>query len=217
MTALLTLVFMFSIIPSLLYFAQARGRGPGWGLIAAGEEKLGQGAYRETHVVRWKRGEAPRVVRIAAVSSFFLGQMALPGALAAFVGIIAAFEDKFASPSLCVMVLSAPTGLLVAVYLLSAGWTMLESGSGAAFKARRAARWAIAHNLVLLVGLGASAVAKPDEAPVLFTTSIYIAISIVQALLVQGAARAIEAYDAARKDDPAPVEEEILAMAGGVG
>jgi len=214
MTVLVILLFIVSIIPSALYFGQGRGRGPGWGLIAAGEEKLGQGAYRETHVARWKRGAAPPVVRVAALSSFFLGQMVLPGALAAFVGLLAVFGERHGPAALWVLELSAPTGLVVAVLLLSAGWTMLESGSQAAFKARRAGKWAILHNVVLVAALGFAVAADPREIDTVILPCIYAAVSIAQAVVVLGAARAIEAYDQARKEDPAPVHEEIVALAG---
>jgi hypothetical protein len=214
MSYLVILVIVFSIIPSLLYFGQQRGRGPGWGLVAAGDEKLGQGAYRETRVVRWKRGKAPLVVRVAALSSFFLGQMVLPGGLAALVGIFAVFADQRGPAIWWVLELSAPTGLVVATFLLSAGWTMLESGSQAVAKARRAARWAIVHNLVLVGALGVAVAADGREVEAAIVPCLYAALSIAQALVVQRAARAIEAYDLAQKNDPAPLEEEIVAFAG---
>lgn len=212
MSFLVVLGIVFSVLPSLLYFGQQRGRGPGWGLVAAGEEKMGQGAYRETRVTRWKRGKAPPVVRVAALSSFFLGQMVLPGGLAALVGIFAVLGDGHGPAIWWVLELSAPTGLVVAVFLLSAGWTMLESGSQAVAKARRAATWAIVHNLVLVAALGVAVAADGREVDSAILPCFYAAVSIVQALVVQRAARAIEVYDLARKNDPAPIEEEILAL-----
>jgi hypothetical protein len=214
MSAILVVLAVLSVVPSLLYFGQRRGRGPGWGLVAASEQKVGQGAYRETHVKRWKRGMAPPVVRIAALSSFFLGQMVVPGGLAAIAGVVFVLVESKPTAAWYVLVLSAPTGMWVAGLLLSAGWTMLESGSRAVFKARRAASWAIGHNLVLMVALGFAVAFDRRDPTVALLPCVYACVSVAQAVVVQWAASAIAAYDEARKNDPAPIDQEIVELAG---
>jgi hypothetical protein len=203
------------VVPAGLYFFNGGGRAPVWGLVAAGEKVQGDGAYRRARVTLWKRGSAPLSVRIAAISSFFLGQMIGPGGLAALVGMVVTLESLnkgHVSPLLVIIQLSSPTGLLVAAYLLSAGSAMLARADDAVPKARRAVQWAIGHNLVLLVGLGAGAALEPSEAAFAVPAAIYCCVSIAQALLVRRAASSIESYTARQNEEPAPahVEMEIL-------
>ncbi len=207
--ALFIAFLIASIVPASLYFGRGGGRGRAWGMVAAGEDRLGRGAYRDTHVVRWKRGEAPLVVRVAALSSFYMGQMALPGALIGLLGLVGLSEDNRPAAVWWVLELSVPTGLAVAIFLLSAGWSMLDSGEKAVVRARLAARWAIVHNLALFAAVGFAVAVDAREVEVTLVPCVYGCISIAQALLVRRAADAIEAYDAARAQDPAPIDAEV--------
>lgn len=207
------LLAIFLIVPVSLYFMHERGRGRAWGFVAAGEAARGTGAYRELRERRWKRGAAPLTVRIAAVSSFFLGQMIVPGALAAMVGLIAAAEILASrrGPALVVLLeLSAPTGLIVAARLLSAGSAMLVHAEDASVKARRAARWALGHNAVLLAAIAVFALALPNQADTAVPPVIYCFVSIAQALVVAKAAVDLDAYSSKQESDPAPPEGEAL-------
>jgi hypothetical protein len=193
-TLLLTFT-VFSIVPLVLYFGQGGGVGPRWGLVPAGEERLGTGAYREQTVTRYEAGTAPLTVRVAALSCFYFGQMVVPGGFAALAGIVFVFEPPPVPLVWTVLEMSAPTGLCVASFLLSAGWNLLEGDSSAVSCARRAVRWSVLHNLALLVGLGVAAAVDPSAPAACVVPCVYACLSLAQALLVQRAAAAVEAHD----------------------
>jgi hypothetical protein len=200
------------VVPLGLYFLNGGGRGPAWGLLPAGEAPRGGGAYRQTHVRAWKAGQAPLAVRLAALSSFFLGQMIVPGMLAAFGGMVAlanTFSSTRSSPLLAVLLLSTPTGILVAASLLSSGSAMLNRAYDAAPRARSTARWALGHNLALLAALGLVAALRPDEADSAFLPAVYACVSLAQAFLMRRAARALDVYAARQDADDAPPEAEL--------
>jgi hypothetical protein len=211
MVALLVVVIVFSIVPFILYLGQGGGHGPSWGMVAAGERMLGVGAYRQQQVMRWKRGSAPLVVRAAALTSFYLGQMVVPGGFLALAGLAFVFEPPSLGALWIALEISAPTGIVVATFLLGAGWAMLEGDRAAVAKARRAWRWAIFHNVGLLVALGMAVAADPREPEVCILPCVYSFVSILQALLVRRAAAAIEAYDAARQLSSPPLDVEMAA------
>lgn len=214
MAVVLINVVLFSIVPFVLYFGQGGGHAPSWGVIAAGEQPLGVSPYRQQQVMRWKRGSAPRVVRAAAMTCFYLGQMVVPGGFLALAGLSFVLEPPAPPAVWAVLELSAPTGLIVATLLLLAGWTMLEGTATAVAAARRAWRWSVAHNVGLLVALACAASFDPRQRGACIGPWIYACVSIAQALLVQRAAAAIETYNAARKLTPPPLEVEREALAG---
>lgn len=211
MAVLLVTVILFSIVPFILYLGQGGGHAPGWGLVAAGERMLGVGAYRQQQVMRWKRGAAPLVVRAAALTCFYLGQMVVPGGFLALAGLAFMLEPPSPAALWVVLELSAPTGIIVATFLLGAGWAMLEGDPAAVAKARRAWRWSIAHNVGLMAALGLAATSDPREHEVCILPCFYALVSIAQALLVRRAASAIQAYDAARKLESPPRDLEMVA------
>src|SRR5262245_10244729 len=88
MLDLVIALFAVLVLPSILYLVGARSRDV-WGLYRKGQVSAGQGLYRAAPMVIWAQGKAPLSVRAAAFTSFFLGQMVIPGALAAFPGFIA--------------------------------------------------------------------------------------------------------------------------------
>jgi len=214
MAVLLVTVVLFSIIPFILYFGQGGGHARSWGVVAAGEEQLGAGAYRQQRVMRWKPGSAPLVVRVAAMTCFYLGQMVVPGGFLALAGLAFVFEPPTPPTVWTVLELSAPSGMIVATLLLAAGWTMLEGAPTAVQAARRAWRWAVVHNVGLAVALTLAASSDPHEREACVVPLIYAGVSIAQALLVWRAAAAVEAYDAARKRTPPPPDVEREALAG---
>jgi hypothetical protein len=215
MEIILVALFLVLAIPAGLYFAHGGGTARAWGLVPDGEQVRGTGAYRVARVRLWKRGEAPVAVRVAAFSSFFLGQMVLPGALAALVGFLvtAAAALRGQAPALLVILtLSAPTGLIVAGRLLGAGTAMLSRADDAAAQAHGAARWALGHNLGLLFALGVGAAVTPGEAEMAALPAAYCLFSLAQGLLVRHAAQAIDAYLARQAEDPAPEAAELAVL-----
>ncbi len=211
MDLVLFVCVVFSIVPWVLYLGQGRGRGVTWGVVPAGEEGAGAGAYRRGTVTRWKRGSAPLVVRVAAVSCFYLGQMVAPGALAALLGLAVVFGELHALPVEGVLVLSAPTALIVIASLVAAGWSLLD---GEAARPRRVARWSIVHNLVFLALLGLATAADRASTGLALVSCVCACVYLAQAFLVLRAAAAIDAYDAARKQTPAPAHEEDALLSG---
>ncbi len=203
------LLFLLALIlplPLVLYLIGLdRGRGA-WGLTFRGFVRRGSSAYRAVEVPVWKDGKAPLAVHVAAISSFILGQMVVPGALLALVGMLMLLDTlgnlSGPEPLLVVLMLSAPTGLYVAGALLAAGSAMLRREADAAAEARRAAYWALGHNVVLLVALGACALGGLHE--IYLGPAIYAGVSIAQALLLLHAAGALDAYTEAQARAPAP-------------
>lgn len=207
------LVFLLALVlplPLVLYLISLdRGRGA-WGLVFRGFVRRGSSAYRAAEVAVWQAGKAPLAVRAAAITSFVLGQMVVPGALLALVGLLVllASLSRDPEPILVVLMLSAPTGLYVAGALLSAGSAMLRREANASAQARRAARWALGHNVALLVGLGACALGHLHEA--LLGPAVYALVSIAHALLLLHAARALDAYTDAQARAPSPVAADAV-------
>ncbi|WP_437840426.1 hypothetical protein [Sorangium sp. So ce1153] len=217
----LTLAALALFAPLCAYIALRVSGRRAWGVVHDGHVSQGAGVYRSVTVPTWKRGSPPFVVRAASFSSFLLGQMVVPGGLAAPLGLLLLLEslDKRGGPPvlmlLGVLVLSAPTGLVVAVKLLIAGRAMARREPGAITSTRSAARWAISHNLALSAGLAVVPFLDPgwhSEHVVLLQVCYgYVAVSLAHALLLRRAASALEAYDAAQAADPAPADAAIAA------
>lgn len=186
---------LFLAVPSLLYVGgRIAGRGV-WGLVLARYEKRGAGAYRAVDVPIWVPGKAPIVVKLAAITSFLLGQMVVPGALAALAGLVVSLEMlgrpvEAMQPVIFVLTLSAPTGLYVAGGLLAAGILLLRRDPNAAAQSRAVARFSIVHNVVLILALLAAS--RFGDGAVLACIA-YALVSIGQAALLLAAARALDA------------------------
>ncbi|UQA56676.1 hypothetical protein [Polyangium aurulentum] len=203
---LLYLLALILPLPLLLYLIGLdRGRGA-WGLVFRGFVQRGSSAYRAAEVPVWKEGKAPLVVHAAAITSFVLGQMIVPGALSALVGLLM-LPDMLSrggggEPLMVVLVLSAPTGLYVAALLLSAGSAMLRRDADASDKARNAGRWAIGHNVLLLVAIAACVLGSFHS---FFLGPItYALVSLAHAVLLLRAARSLDAYTEAQARAPVP-------------
>lgn len=192
-------------VPLTLYLS---GRSAGrdvWGLFLQGYEKRGAGAYRAQITPVWAAGKPPVSVRLAAITSFILGQMVVPGALAALFGLIVSLEilsRGVHSPGdyvIHVLTLSAPTGLMIGGRLLSVGLCLLQRAEGAIENARKVARFSIIHNVVLLVAMAILYVKGANDS--VYLTVVYATISIAQACLLNRAARAVEEHRVAEERD----------------
>ncbi|MGK3963660.1 hypothetical protein WMF38_05730 [Sorangium sp. So ce118] len=217
---ILTLAALALFAPLCAYIALRVSGRRAWGVVPDGHVSQGAGVYRSVAVPTWKRGSPPFVVRAASFSSLLLGQMVVPGGLAALLGLLLLLESlgrTWREPLLllAVLVLSAPTGLAVAIKLLIAGQAMARRGPGAIASTRSAARWAIWHNLALSAALAVVPFLEPafgsDQIAQLEVCYGYVAVSLAHALLLRRAARALEAYDAAQAADPAPPDPAISA------
>lgn len=192
-------------VPLTLYLS---GRSAGrdvWGLFLQGYEKRGAGAYRAQIKPVWAAGKPPLSVRAAALTSFILGQMVVPGALAALLGLIVSLEllsRGVNSPGdyvVHVLVLSAPTGLWIGGKLLTVGLSLLQRMPEAPANARKVARFSIIHNVVLLVTMTILRALGADDA--VWLTVVYAIISIAQASLLIRAARAVDEHAVAEERD----------------
>ncbi len=201
---LVTSVFLVTV-PATLYFAGRSAGGGVWGLFLRGYEKNGPGAYRAQIKPIWVSGKPPLSVHLAAITSFILGQMVVPGALAALVGLIVVAE--FLSRGVhgpgdyvvLILMLSAPTGLLIGGRLLSVGLLLLQRAEYAAQNARKLAFFSIGHNVALLALLGVVYFGAKNDA--VYFPAVYACISISQAILLLKAARAVDAHGEAEERD----------------
>lgn len=192
-------------VPAALYLGgRAAGRDV-WGLFLRGYEKNGPGAYRAQIKPVWISGKPPLSVHLAAISSFILGQMVVPGALIALVGLIVVLEllsRGFHGPGdyvIVILMLSAPTGLMIGGRLLNVGLCLLQRAQGAVTNARKLAYFSIGHNVVLLLLLGCVYLVATNDA--VYFPAVYASISISQALLLLKAARSVDAHGEAEARD----------------
>jgi len=198
---LLFAVAAFLTLPTLLYFVGSRSKDV-WGLVRKGKVMNGTGLYRAAPTTVWACGNAPVSVRVAAFTSFLLGQMIIPGAFAALVGFVAVLgmlSHQHLSVALLVIQGSAPTGLIVAWRLLGAGSAILRRAPDAVAEARKAARWELWHNGVLGAGLVISAfVGDRDERTGCLMVAVPVVLALAHGVLLVRAAFALEAYNAAQ-------------------
>ena len=161
--------------------------------------------YRMARVVPGHTQKAPSIVRWAALSCFFFGQMFLPGLFFGLFGLIA----------MGVGLVSIP-GLIIAARLWAAGIHLLKGTPDAVGKARSAARWSVQLNALISVVCIAGGVFavfaylrpsqnnRDDLAGLLFFVALvqaYAIASFAQAALIARATRdLVSDEDRARED-----------------
>ncbi|MDC3989490.1 hypothetical protein KEG57_54035 [Polyangium jinanense] len=210
------LVVGFLLLPSLLYMVGRVWGRDVWGLVLSRYETRGGSAYRAAEVPVWVAGKAPRSVKAAAITSFLLGQMVIPGALAALVGLVISLEMlgrpvEAMEPVVLILTLSAPSGLFVAGSLLGLGLLLLRRGPNAAARARWVGRWSVIHNVLLVATLLVVCGPKRDIVPIL----VYACVSLAHAALLFVAARALDAHDLAQAGENLPSPGETATAAAG--
>ncbi len=205
MLVLLMMTTFVVAVPVTLYFAGRSGGRNMWGLFLRGYEKHGAGAYRAQMAPVWVAGKPPISVHIAAISSFILGQMIVPGALAALIGLVVSFKLITAGMHssgdyvIVLLMLSAPTGLYIGGKLLDVGLALMQRAEDAADRARRLARFSILHNLVLLLAMILVGVFVSSDA--IWFSVIYAFVSLAQAGSLLSAARAVDVHRDAEAHD----------------
>jgi len=186
------------LCPIALYFA---ARSPeAWGQQQGPLASVGVGVYRAAEASTWATVGAPLVVRVAAFTSLLLGQVLVPGVFAALAGlfiVVTRASTEGLSPLALVLLLSAPTGLLVSALLLAAGFALLRREPDAAPRARRAARAELLHHGALLVGVIVSVIAGDvgDRLPC-SAIAVFAAASLGHGALLLRAVRSIAAAPA---------------------
>jgi hypothetical protein len=210
---IVTLIVGTLLVPTFLY---AYASSPlAWGMIRDGKIRFRGGAYRgyrEAPRIRWVEGRAPTVVRAAAFTSFCLGQTLVPGIPGALIGILIAFGTWIEGrpiPLLIGLVLSAPTGIIVAARVLNAGLGLLQRAPHAADRARIAAQWELCHNVVLSIFLAVLLALGVDDTEGRWCCGITLALALLASLhagLLFAAANALDAYnEAAEATEPASI------------
>ena len=193
------------VVPAAMYFSGRSAGRKTWGLVLRGYEKHGNGAYRVQVRPVWAAGKPPLSVHLAAISSFILGQMVVPGAFAALIGLVVSFEILFRGPHspgeyvVLILIASVPTGLMIGGRLLNMGLILLQREPGAAQKARDLARFSLIHNVVLILLEGLVFVFGGNDA--VYFPVAYQCVSIAQALLLLKAASALDSHDAIESRD----------------
>lgn len=204
LVALVLLAVGILTLPTVGTVVVERGWRAAWGIVSDGWQAAGAGAYRATRVARRASGRAPASVVVAAWSSFFLGQWIVPGALALLLLMVVMAEIPWAGNlALLVCVLAAPSGLALGARLLGVGVALLARDFGVEDAARRTARWAFAHNVILIAAMGvAAAIDRTDESIALATAGAsWAVLSVLHGCLLLQAARAVERH-AAREWQP---------------
>ncbi|MEP7125550.1 MAG: hypothetical protein ABJE95_31750 [Byssovorax sp.] len=201
-------VFLVAVllIPALVYCAHDTSRLI-WGRLQDDAPRGRITAYR-THpddrdgpTRRWIEGNPPWIIRIAAFTSFCLGQMiipAVPGAIFFIVLSISRTLEGPVDPGLIGIGLSMPSAIMVALRVLGAGIGLLQRGPHAASQARGAARWELCHNLGLCVFLlGYEILGRPsgDEESGAFFLFVVALVAMLHSGLLFAAANALDAYD----------------------
>jgi hypothetical protein len=205
MLVLLMMTAFVIAVPVTLYFAGRLGGRNMWGLFLRGYEKHGSGAYRAQMSPVWVAGKPPIAVHIAAITSFILGQMVIPGSLAALLGLVISLEIIFREMHssgdyvIVLLMLSAPTGLYIGAKLLDTGLALMQRAENAAERARRLARLSILHNLVLLLAM--ILVGGFVSSDAIWFPVVYAFVSIAQAGSLTRAARAVDAHRDAEAHD----------------
>lgn len=186
----LALALASLVVPTVAFVLRRNAPDAAWGHVPDGWDLAGASPYRGVRVARWKAADAPLAVRLAVFTSYFLGQMVVftPVAL---LGLLAMDE-----PAVAVLVLSTPTGTIVACKLLACADPMLVNGPQAASRARSAATCATVHNVVLLGALALAApVSREAVQGALLVPIVWACLSLAQAQLVRRAARALERHE----------------------
>ena len=142
--AALILVLLMTVPVSLMYMACEQGGRERWRQVVSGHVASGPAApFREPTLVPEHYRQAPRAIRLAAYSCLFLGQMFVPGLIAAAIGVFAYGAGLVGIP-----------GLIVAARLFGVGMDLLDHRAGTVERARRATRLAKQLNYTLLVLCG---------------------------------------------------------------
>jgi hypothetical protein len=194
------------LVPVLIYCAHDTSRLI-WGRMQEGKRRSSVSAYRvhlaevEAPPVRWIEGSPPWIIRVAAFTSFCLGQMvipAVPGAIFFIVLSVARAIEGPIDPGLLGLGLAMPSAIMVALRVLGAGIGLLQRGPHAAWQARSAARWELVHNLVLgvsvLAFLAFGNTSGDEEIGCVLLLALSVA-AMLHAGLLFVAANALDAYD----------------------
>lgn len=172
-----------------------------WLPHVVGTEQIHQGQFRDAVVPRFRADGPPREVRLAALGSWILGTMFVPGLLLGLFGLVAAGLGLVSIP-----------GLYLAWRLFFLGRPLLLGEPAAAAKARGLAQFARILNYFVLavcgvgVALQLSNLRHPGShtdisiaIAMVLSVAVYAGVSLAHAALLDRAAAAIEGQTAAEQ------------------
>lgn len=196
---LLVMVGLFVGVPTTMWLTTLPYAERRWQPHQIGTQHVGGGSYRDTEVPRFSDSGPPRVVHVAAMGSWILGTMFVPGLLAGLVGLLAAGIGAVSIP-----------GLVLAWRLFFLGAPLLRGDPDAPARARSAATFARTLNAVVLAICG---IAAATQLPALFrggqsndalgvvgfaaAVAFYAGVSIFHARLLSHAADLIDEKEGA--------------------
>lgn len=226
--SLVLTTILVAAVPTAMWFTTWRSAWERWLPRVVGIENVGHGEYRDAEVARLRADGPPMAVRVAALGSWVLGTMFVPGLLLGLGGLLFVGLGLISIP-----------GLILAARLFLLGAPLLRAEPAAALKARSLARFArVLNYVVLALCSGALVINLPDVVRhgvhtsamggvyLALAVALYAGLSLAHAALLIRSAEAIEAQQppaavdlsGLRIGDVAvdvapPQEEEAVALA----
>lgn len=146
LASLFVFVVLFVAIPTLMWFGTRPDAERAWEPRQVGTQRVRGGSYRDVDVPRFSDGGPPFLIHLAAMSSWVLGMMFVPGLLAGLFGLLAAGIGAVSIP-----------GLILAWRIFFLGAPLLRADLDAASRARSAAHFSRVLNAVVLLLCAAAA------------------------------------------------------------
>lgn len=203
--------------PTAMWFNTWPGALGRWLPRVVGSESIARGQFRDAVVPRFLADGPPMEVRLAALGSWILGTMFVPGLMLGLFGLVAMGLGLVSIP-----------GLILAWRLFFLGRPLLRGESEAAPKARALARFARVLNYLVLAVCGAAAALQAPElwrhglqtgawgtVAMALAVGLYAGVSLAHAALLERAARAIDEQEATTQAVITGLRIEVPAAAGG--
>ncbi len=200
MFGLMTLVaasLLFGIAPIGMWVSRKDEATNNWLPRTREPEAIADGGYREATTTTFEPPGPPTVVKVAAIGSWVLGQMFIPGLLLGLFGLIA----------MGIGLVSIP-GLILAGKLFMLGSPLLRGEIEAAKKAQRLANFAFILNAIVAIVTLAGMVLNVTPTGSLHRIEqslvvgvpilLYAAISVAHGMLLRRAATEVEKNHAAQ-------------------
>ncbi len=182
-------------VPVAMWFTTWRSAWERWLPRVVSTENVGHGEYRDATVSRLRADGPPMVVRLAALGSWVLGTMFVPGLLGCLCGLLFVGLGLLLVP-----------GLILAARLFLLGAPLLHAEPASAVKARSLARFArVLNYVVLALCSGALVINLPEVVrhgghgsagngiAIALGVALYAGLSLAHAALLIRSAEAIEA------------------------
>lgn len=196
----MTFLFFFAIValvigaPTAMWFKTWPDALLRWLPRVVGTENIARGQFRDAVVPKFRSDGPPMEVRLAALGSWILGAMFVPGLLMGLIGLVMMGLGLVSIP-----------GLILAARLFLLGRPLLLGEPGAAARARSLAQFARILNYVVLAVCSVGLMAQvPDVlrhglasnamglVGLWLSVALYGGISLTHASLLDRAAKAIE-------------------------